>query len=115
WFKEAFAQGRLEEVSCSANEQNEAFLRAANEGDTALVESLLASPVDLDYVEPTSGRNALHMAARAGHERTVQALIYGGMCLETKDSNGDTVLDLAVQGGTVAVVEILSRYGVKVD
>jgi hypothetical protein len=115
WFKEAFAQSWLEEVRPSAGEKSEAVLHAAKAGDTALVKSLLASAVDLDYVEPESGRNALHMAAGAGHEQTVKALIDGGMHLETKDSSGDTVLCLAVMEGSVAVVEVLLKYHVNVD
>jgi ankyrin repeat protein len=115
WFKEAFTQNLLEEVRPSTDEKNEAFLRAAKAGHTALVESLLASTVDLDYVDPKSGQNALHITASASHEHTVQALVVGGVCLEPKDSSGKTVLGLAVHGGNVAIVEIFLRYGINVD
>lgn len=115
WFKEALAQSWLEEVRSSVDEKNEAFLRAAKAGDTALVKSLLASAVYLDYIEPESGRNALHMAAGAGHKQTVKALIDGGMRPETKDSSGNTVLCLAVIRGRAAVVEVLLKYHINVD
>lgn len=104
-----FIKTRFKEVRPSPDEENEVFLPAAKAGDTAFVESLLASTINLDYVEPKSGQNALHMFASACHEQTVQALVIGGVYLETKDINSKTALNLAVQGGNVAILEILLK------
>lgn len=114
WFEEAFAQSCLKKVSAAVDEKIEEFLDAALAGDTALVESLIAPAIDLDFVNLTLGWNPLHIAAQAGHELAVKALIDAGIHLEARDSYGFTALDLATVRGSVAVVEMLSRHSINV-
>jgi catalase (peroxidase I) len=116
-FAEAFGKLIANGVpACSNQEQtqkqkdNAAFRAAAMHG--AYDETVkLAAKADINEVEPTSGRTALHKAAFFGHCKTVQFLISQKAEINVQDYNGDTPLHDAVKHDNPGVVEILMNSG----
>jgi len=87
-----------------------AFREAAMHGSVDGVKAL-ASKVDVNEVEVTSGRTALHKAAFFGHTKTVQFLLSVSAKVNVQDYSGDTPLHDAVKHDHPAVVELLIGAG----
>jgi len=87
-----------------------AFREAAMHGSVDGVKAL-ASKVDINEIESTSGRTALHKAAFFGHTKTVQFLLSSHAQVNVQDYNGDTPLHDAVKHDHPAVVELLVGAG----
>jgi hypothetical protein len=87
-----------------------AFREAAMHGSVDLVKSL-ASKVDVNEVEATSGRTALHKAAFFGHPKTIQFLLSVGSKVNVQDYHGDTPLHDAVKHDNPSVVDLLINAG----
>jgi len=87
-----------------------AFREAAMHGSVDGVKAL-AGKVDVDEIESTSGRTALHKAAFFGHTKTVQFLLSSKAKVNVQDYNGDTPLHDAVKHDHPAVVEQLIAAG----
>ena len=88
------------------------LIRAADRGHDRIVGVLLGTDVAVDHVNRI-GYTALHEAVILGdggpsHQRTVAALVAGGVDQTTKDPNGDTALDMARARGYTKIIELLS-------
>lgn len=59
------------------------------------IKLLLAAGVDINAVETTNSRTALHGAALQGYDAVVKFLVDSGAKLDAKDKNGKTPLDMA--------------------
>jgi len=89
---------------------NYAFREAAMHGSVDIVKAL-ADKVDVNEIEPTSGRTALHKASFFGHTQTVQFIISKGGKINVQDYNGDTPLHDAVKNDNPGVVDVLINAG----
>lgn len=79
--------------------------------ETAVVETY-AGWGQSEYEDVPRGRlTALHMAARAGHYPTVQALIDAGASLNIRDAAGKTPLDYAQSNGFTVIADLLRAHG----
>ncbi|KAM0806795.1 putative NACHT domain-containing protein [Seiridium cardinale] len=74
-----------------------------------LIDSVLAKAPDLVNLQSSSGATPLHLAVDMGFAERVSKLLESGLCdLSLKNSNGDTVLDLANKSTGVDKEEILT-------
>jgi catalase (peroxidase I) len=87
-----------------------AFREAAQHGSVDVAMSL-APKVDINELEPYSGRTALHKAAFFGHVRLVQFLLSSKARVNVQDWYGDTPLHDAVKNDNPAIVELLLKAG----
>jgi catalase (peroxidase I) len=87
-----------------------AFREAAMHGSVGTVQALI-SKVDINELEATSGRTALHKAAFFGHTKTIQFLLANKAKVNVQDYNGDTPLHDAVKNDHPAIVELLIKGG----
>lgn len=71
---------------------------AAHYGHYQVVDELLKAGCDASVIDPTSGHNALMMAAANGHTYCVERLV-GRVDLHARDKNGQTAADLAKNCG----------------
>ena len=62
-----------------------------------------------------SGRTALHLGARKGHQRIVAMLIDKGGNVDDRDNLGQSALHMAAAGGHQAVVQLLIGRGANLD
>jgi ankyrin repeat protein len=63
--------------------------------------------------ENRDGRTPLMAAVRAGHAQVVQMLIAGGADITISDFTGRTAFDLAREGRSRQVVQILEKAGAR--
>ena len=82
-------------------------LAAANGHAHALAWLLLGSDADIHHALPANRRNALHLAASAGHDVVVAQLLVRGLDTGDRDANGRTALQLAEAAGHNEVAELL--------
>ncbi|PTX99046.1 ankyrin repeat domain-containing protein [Opitutus sp. ER46] len=89
-----------------------ALWNAAYAGDVAAVERLIAEGVDVNVWDKW-GRNALSLAAGAGHLQVVQQLITAGAWVDPFEEGSvyKTPLMVAAEGGHTQVVEHLLDAG----
>ncbi|MBI3949447.1 MAG: TonB family protein [Acidobacteria bacterium] len=92
----------------------EAFLRAAERGDTDAVRALLAKGVNVN-ARDEMGMTALMYAARSGQSEMVKVLLIAGIDVDAKDDDGMTALMYAAQAGSAEVVKILLAAGANPD
>lgn len=85
--------------------------RAARNGHTDIVESLLAKGANVNDVGGSDGWTPLHYAAWHGHKNMTELLLDKGADVNAKDSHGKEPLDYARQGGRMDVVEMLIDRG----
>jgi len=101
--------------------QTEAFLplslqEAAAMGNLGLVESLIEKEIDVDGVEDTFRKTALHYASINGHREIAELLLANGADVNAKDSfPGATPLHYAADKGYKEIVELLLAKGADVD
>ncbi|MBN2270416.1 MAG: ankyrin repeat domain-containing protein [Sedimentisphaerales bacterium] len=85
---------------------------AAAVGDITSIRSLLEKGVEVDAVENTIYRTALHRAAKGGYMEVVQLLLTEGANVEATDSwPGATPLYYGVEQGYREIVELLIAHG----
>lgn len=94
-------------------ELNAGLSRAVLQGDTDLVELLLASGADVNYLE-RDVIPPIHAAVFAGNAVILQMLIDHGANLETPNRGGYLPLMEAVKRNDKAIVEILLQAGAEV-
>ena len=88
------------------------LIRAADRGYDTIIDGAAGHRVDIDHVNRI-GYTALHEAVILGdggqsHQRTVAALVAGGVDQTIEDPNGDTALDVARARGYTKIIELLS-------
>jgi len=77
------------------------LLRAASEGDSSLIKSLLAQGADVDSSN-AAGQTALMLGAAFGHESVVQFLLTVGARLDPQDELGLSALDWAKNSPSIS-------------
>ncbi len=90
------------------------LMNAVEMGDLAMIESLLASGVDLD-ARNDSGATALLMASAAGRGKAVERLLVAGADPDIASNRGDTPLAMAIQYGNPNIAVLLLRHGADPD
>lgn len=58
---------------------------------------------------------ALHLAAKRGNEKMINALIKGGASVDSKNSTGQTPLHLAASGGHDKACQVLIASGASTE
>ena len=88
---------------------------AASNGQTDIVQVLLAKGVDVDIKDDYHGNTALMQAVWGRHAATAETLLASGAAINAKDRRGRTALmDAAAQGST-DLVQILLAKGADVN
>lgn len=87
------------------------LIAAAESGDLARVEALLAADVDIN-AKSDSGLTALWKASFLGHLQMVRALLAAGADVDARSKHG-TALDAVRQGGHLDIVRLLKKAGAK--
>lgn len=87
------------------------FLRAVQQGETAVVESLLQtgtkSPIELD--------DALAVAVEHDRVDIVRLLLSKGASVNAVSKGGSPVFDLALRRGQISIIRVLLAYGADVN
>ncbi len=89
--------------------------RACQQGDTAAVRSLLATPSSDDATSENARRAGFLIAVRQGHIGIAQAFIESGYPLEDDLRSGATALHWAAKAGHTEIVAALLEAGAAVD
>jgi len=82
---------------------------AASQDNVALAEVLLAHGVDINAVDPLSGRTPLHVAASLGHRKITRFLLARGADVQARDARGLTPRELAQHAQRQVVAELLTH------
>lgn len=93
--------------------QAEALFRAAREGNTNMVRSLVSSPDVNVNLRDKEGDTPLIEAARFGHDGVAKLLLERGADVTVKNNEGKTALMYALQGGHDDVVRVLKQADAK--
>jgi len=88
------------------------LMRAADDGHTAIVETLLKSGADVNAIDE-DGETALMMAAEEGHAQIVKLLLDAGANANAKDEDGETALQKALDDNHAEVADMLRKAGAK--
>jgi ankyrin repeat protein len=89
--------------------------RAARDGETTVVRKLLQQKANVNATSNVSGVTALILAATAGHEQIVDALLEAGAAPNTTDQYGSTALMYAASKGHAGIVNILLQRNADVN
>jgi ankyrin repeat protein len=86
-------------------------VRIVNEGDLEALKSSILQDPSCVYVQDSSKRTPLHMAADRGRVEMVQILIANGAWIDAQDEEGDTPLHLASICEHQTVIDLLIEKG----
>ncbi|KLU90796.1 hypothetical protein MAPG_10647 [Magnaporthiopsis poae ATCC 64411] len=89
--------------------------RAAENGDAAVVERLLATGKAEVDAKDNDGQTSLHLAAKNGHEAVAKLLADQGADIKAKNRYGWTPLHLVADNGHEAVVRLLAKQGADIE
>ncbi len=84
---------------------------AARNRDPEIMDLLIAHQADVNKKNPQDGSTVLMVAASEGYIDVVELLIDAGADVTARDNNGQTALDLAMQGDHSEVAELLKERG----
>ncbi len=90
------------------------FIEAAESGDTAEVERLLAGGADVDH-RIADGATALIMASQNGHSAAIEVLLAKGAALDVQRKDGATALFMASQKGHGTIIDALLAKGANTE
>ncbi len=96
----------------AATNPSAALRQAAEVGDLAALEALVANHADIDSRD-AAGRTALMLATLHGQTDVVAALLAYGADPNAADADGTTPLQAATAGDHPAIVATLRRYGAR--
>lgn len=88
---------------------------AANNGDAALTQMLLAAGANVRATTRLGGITPLHLASQSGHASVVAALIAAGAATNLATSTGATSLMLAARSGSTETVTRLIETGADIN
>ncbi|MCA9284751.1 MAG: ankyrin repeat domain-containing protein [Phycisphaerales bacterium] len=97
------------------NASTTALIAAARDGVVERLAELIANGVDVNAVDRSNGRSALHWAAKAGHADAVALLLKAGADIKKRDRSDRDALAAAAAGGHVEAVKALLAAGAVVD
>lgn len=80
-----------------SSEPTSPFITAARSGDLAAVQLQIANGADVNQIDPSTGRTALHWAANQGRVDVIAILAEKGANLEVPERTGKTALALAAE------------------
>lgn len=100
-------------IGAVAQSSYDIVLKAANQGDTQTVGSLLAQGLDPNTADG-EGYTLLMIAARGGHAELVSMLLARKAGIARRSPHGDTALLLASLKGHLPVVKVLVESGAAV-
>lgn len=103
--------GCAEARRASRNPETDALLQAARGGHAEAVKSILAGGKADVNGRDERGDTPLIVAARAGHDDVVQALLVARADPNAKNDEGQTALSLAAAGGHDEVIRLLKQTG----
>ncbi len=95
------------DVHAADQQKKTAIVYAAANGHTDVVARLLKAGVDINARYPNE-LTVLMWAAGQGHDKTVRFLLEAGADNTLKDNRGKTAVEIADEGGHLAVKKILS-------
>jgi len=96
-------------------ELNTKFRKAAQDGDTSLVKSLLSEDSESDINvngADSSGSTAIHLASQNNHIKVIEELYLYKAQLDQQDKAGNTALHIAMQYERLEAAELLIESGV---
>eukprot|EP00163_Fabomonas_tropica_P005673 TRINITY_DN152_c0_g2_i1.p1 TRINITY_DN152_c0_g2~~TRINITY_DN152_c0_g2_i1.p1 ORF type:complete len:1933 (-),score=373.41 TRINITY_DN152_c0_g2_i1:82-5880(-) len=96
------------EIDALDAQDRTALLISASQDDHRSVDSLLFSHANVNFVQPGTGKTALHYATAGSQAKAVQSLVKHGADPTLPDAHGHTVVDLAVMGANQLPPEIQS-------
>lgn len=93
---------------------------AAKQGNYSLVDSTIEAAktdpsVDLDSMDPTSGRTPLHYASSNGHTSIVESLLDAGVDIDKQDQYGCSAIQLAAMHGHVAIARAILAHRANIN
>lgn len=86
------------------------IIKAASDGDTVMVTSLIDTGTDVN-TRNHFGVTPLMAASARGHLETINVLLAQGADVEAKDYKGLTARDYAANNSRYVVVELLNAHG----
>ena len=92
-----------------------ALRKAALNGHTETVKSILKQGVSPNAKSASSGQTALLLAAEEGHVACLEALLDAGADINHSDTDGLTALFCAADAGHLQALELLLERGSRVD
>ena len=101
------------EVPPESSELPLSLQEAATIGDVDLVRTLIEHGTDVDSVEDSFLKTALHLSAMRGHKDVVELLIASGADVNARDNQGQTPLQIAKDGGHTEIAELLRKHRAK--
>jgi hypothetical protein len=108
------ALSKLTSSCASSYATNEALSNACFNGQTTIVEQLIASGVNVNHID-MHGRTAIVSAVYCGHTAIVEQLIAAGADISLINKYGETLLHIACQQGHVSIVEQLIAAGADIS
>ena len=91
-----------------------ALVRAAAEGNEALVNLLLANSADIDAIDD-NGQTAWSLAAKKGHTSVIELLLANGFQINANDGKKQTGLGWAAEKGYTSIIEPLLARGADIE
>lgn len=103
-----------EDLEARDNRGRTPLIIAAEQGDAARVDDLLARGVQLEALDDC-GWSAMMRAAASGHTVIVQTLLERGAAIDRRDKVGYTAVLAAVINNRPAVLVLLIEHGANLD
>lgn len=97
---------------------NKEIIKAAKNGQTAIVKTLLGVDPDLVGARDKDGSTPLHCAAWKGHQEVAAVLIAAGADVNAHNTNdhwGTTPLHAAAHANQAGIAQLLIDHGAEID
>jgi hypothetical protein len=101
--------------SCSELQQQNAMIKACQEGKLLLVQTLFLAKIPLNIVTEKTKFSLMHYAANGGHVEVVRYLLKNGAPFDSADANQRTPLHWACQNGHKQVIDVLVSKGANIN
>lgn len=91
------------------------LLLAVNYGNLELVRALVDLGANIQALDPETGENSLHIAAKGDCRKIIKFLLTHGISIECTTNNGCTPLHIAANYGSVGSIRKLTRLGANIN